>query len=68
MAYMSCKNLVLGYDGRAVTRDLTFEVNKGDYLCIVGENGAGKSTLIKTLLGLMEPLEGSITTDEGLKT
>ena len=52
----------------AVTRDLTFEVNKGDYLCIVGENGAGKSTLIKTLLGLMEPLEGSITTDEGLKT
>ena len=30
MAYMSCKNLVLGYDGRAVTRDLTFEVNKGD--------------------------------------
>ena len=68
MAYMSCKNLVWGYDGRAVTRDLTFEVNKGDYLCIVGENGAGKSTLIKTLLGLMEPLEGSITTDEGLKT
>ena len=68
MAYMSCKNLVLGYDGRAVTRDLTFEVNKGDYLCIVGENGAGKSTLMKTLLGLMEPLEGSITTDEGLKT
>lgn len=68
MAYMSCKNLVLGYDGRAVTRDLTFEVNKGDYLCIVGENGAGKSTLIKTLLGLIEPLEGSISTDEGLKT
>ncbi len=68
MAYMSCKNLVLGYDGRAVTRNLTFEVSKGDYLCIVGENGAGKSTLIKTLLGLMEPLEGSIFIDDGLKT
>ena len=50
MAQLTCENLVLGYEGRAVVRDLNFEVNSGDYLCIVGENGSGKSTLIKALL------------------
>ena len=50
MAYITCNHLTLGYDGREVVSDLSFQVEKGDYLCILGENGAGKSTLIKTLL------------------
>ena len=52
MAYLTCKNLTLGYEGHAIVSDLNFKVGKGDYLCIVGENGTGKSTLIKTLLHL----------------
>ena len=36
MAYIKCENLVLGYDGSAVVENINFEVNKGDYLCIVG--------------------------------
>ena len=36
MAYITCKDLVLGYEGTAVTAPISFEVNKGDYLCIVG--------------------------------
>ena len=60
MTVFSCKNLTLGYDGRAVAENLNFSVEKGDYLCIIGENGSGKSTLIKTLLGLTKPLSGEI--------
>ena len=67
MAYITCDDLTLGYDGRAVSKHIHFEVNKGDYLCIVGENGVGKSTLIKTLLHLIEPLEGKIIMGDGLK-
>ena len=50
----------MGYDGRAVASGLNFSIDKGDYLCIVGENGAGKSTLVKTLLGLLKPVSGEI--------
>ena len=63
---IACQNLSLGYDGRAIVDNLSFTVNEGDYLCIVGENGAGKSTLMRTLLGLQPPLGGSIMTDDGL--
>lgn len=66
MSQLVCKNLVLGYEGKAVVRDLNFEVNCGDYLCIVGENGSGKSTLIKALLGLKAPMSGEIRTGDGL--
>lgn len=65
MAYIKCENLVLGYDGSAVVENINFEVNKGDYLCIVGENGAGKSTLMKTLLNLTPLMGGKIITDDG---
>lgn len=60
MTLFSCKDLTLGYDGRAVAENLNFEAEKGDYLCIIGENGTGKSTLIKTLLDLNKPLSGEI--------
>ena len=58
MAQLTCQNLTVGYDGRTVLQGLNFEVNPGDYLCIVGENGSGKSTLMKTILGLQAPIGG----------
>jgi zinc transport system ATP-binding protein len=67
MALITCKDLVLGYDGRAITQAFDFSVHTGDYLCIVGENGSGKSTLIKTLLRLQSPISGSIETGDGLQ-
>lgn len=67
MALLSCKNVTCGYSGTAVLRDLSFTVEEGNYLCIVGENGAGKSTLMKTILGLMSPLSGEITVGDGLE-
>ncbi len=67
MALITCQNLCLGYDGREILHDLSFEVNSGDYLCIVGENGSGKSTLMRTILGLQKPLAGQILTGDGLR-
>jgi len=67
MALISCRNAALAYDGKNVVEHLTFTVESGDYLCIVGENGAGKSTLIKGLLGLIKTHGGEIITGDGLK-
>lgn len=66
MSLISCENITLGYDNNIVLEDVTFEVDKGDYLCIVGENGSGKSTLIKGILGLMHPKQGKIIYDHEL--
>ena len=67
MALITCTGLTLGYENTPVARHLTFTVEEGDYLCIVGENGSGKSTLMKTLLGLQPPLAGSVTYGGGLR-
>lgn len=66
MAQLTCRDLALGYDGKIVAEEINFEVNKGDYLCIVGENGSGKSTLMKTLLHLRKPMGGTLTFGDGL--
>ncbi len=66
MALLVCESVTFGYDGRAVLSDISFEVNQGDYLCIVGENGSGKTTLMKTILGLQKPMSGRIVFGEGL--
>lgn len=43
-----------------VLKNVSFSINKGEKICIVGENGAGKSTIIKLLLGFYEPTVGDI--------
>lgn len=60
-------NVTLGYEGQPVIKGLDFEVNKGDYLCVIGENGSGKSTMMKALLGFLSPMSGSIYKDKKLK-
>ena len=67
MALISCKNVVLGYENKPVVENLTFSLNQGDYLCIVGENGSGKSTLIRTILHLQSAMSGSLTYGDGLR-
>lgn len=53
-------NLTFCYNGTEVISDISFTVNKGDYLGIAGSNGSGKSTLIKNILGILQPLRGNI--------
>ena len=67
MAQLICQDLTLGYDGHEILSNLNFEVEAGDYLCIVGENGSGKSTLMKTILGLQNPMHGKVLTGDGLR-
>lgn len=49
------------YNTHEILSDISFSVNEGDYVGIVGPNGSGKTTLIRTLLGLHKPLRGNIT-------
>ena len=65
---LACRDVSLGYEGRAVWEHLNLEICSGEYLCIVGENGSGKSTLLKSLLGLIKPLRGSIELDPSLRS
>ena len=66
MAQIICDQLTLGYENTRLLSGLSFQVNAGDYLCIVGENGSGKSTLVRTLLGLQPPVSGTIRFSDGL--
>lgn len=67
MAYLTCDNITLRYESLTVMQNLSFTVEKGDYLCIVGENGSGKSTLMKCLLGLKPVDAGKLILGDGLK-
>ena len=66
MSQIICKDLSLGYEGHSVCEGLNLTVNKGDYLCIVGDNGSGKTTLMRTLLSLKPALSGTISFGDGI--
>ncbi len=67
MSLIKVNNISLSYENMTVIENLSFNVDSGDYLCIVGENGSGKSTLVKALLSLKKPVSGSIEFGDGLK-
>lgn len=67
MSLITCHNVSFSYEGQVVLDEINFQVERGMYLCILGENGAGKSTLMKGLLRLKKPSSGSIVTGDGLK-
>ena len=58
---LEIKNLVSGYGKLAIIQDVSFKVDAGDFVAIVGPNGSGKSTLVKSILGLTNIFEGTIT-------
>ena len=53
-------NLNAGYDGTPILRDVSFSVDDGEIVGIVGRNGVGKTTLLKTIMGLLDPESGSV--------
>lgn len=61
MPLISCENVNMSYEKLVAVQNVSFVVEPGDYLFVVGENGAGKSTLVKGILGLMKPGSGHIT-------
>ncbi len=55
-----------GRDGRLVLDGVNVEVERGEFVCIVGPSGAGKTTLIRCMAGLMRPSAGTVQLDEAL--
>ncbi|MDO9211868.1 MAG: ABC transporter ATP-binding protein [Deltaproteobacteria bacterium] len=58
---LEVKKISVSYLGVPVIREVSFKVEKGQMVSIVGSNGAGKSTILKTISGLLRPLTGEIS-------
>ena len=58
---ISLDRVSFAWQGRVVLRDVTMQVNQGDFIAITGPNGGGKTTLLRILLGLLKPTRGTVT-------
>ncbi len=61
MNILQIRNLTTTYNGHIAIKDISLDVKRGEYICLVGENGSGKSTLLKTIVGLNKKDSGDIT-------
>ena len=66
MPALSVQNLSMSYGNDKVVDAVSFEVEFGDYLCIVGENGAGKTTLLRGMIGIQPCKSGKVVFDKSL--
>ena len=57
---LSSEGLHFQYNGIEILADISFQIQAGDYVGIVGPNGSGKTTLIKIALGFLKPAQGEI--------
>ena len=67
MPILSAQNILLRFGGPPLLDNVSFDVEAGDRICLVGRNGEGKSTLLKVLTGEMEANSGEIIKKSGLK-
>src|ERR1035437_493102 len=58
--FISFSHVGISFDGRQVLEDVSFYVDRGQTLCILGRSGVGKSVALRMLMGLLKPDEGSI--------
>ena len=61
---LNVKNITFGYDKANVINNVSFSVNQGEHLSIIGESGSGKSTLLKLIYGEHDLTEGQISWNE----
>jgi len=64
---ISCRDLVVGYGGRAILPPITVSLGKGEFWAVLGRNGSGKTTWFRTMLGLLPGLGGTVTRPDGLR-
>lgn len=64
---VSFERVAVGYGRHVVLGDLSFEIPEGDFLGLVGPNGSGKTTIVRTILGTLDPLAGTVRRSSGLR-
>jgi len=57
---LSLNNVSVGYKGLLAVQDISFTINEGEIVSLIGSNGAGKSTIVRTIAGLLRPWNGEI--------
>ena len=60
MSMLKVENLSVHYGMIQAVRDVSFEVNEGEVVSLIGANGAGKTTILRTISGLVRPSAGKI--------
>ncbi|WP_245851972.1 ABC transporter ATP-binding protein [Mobilicoccus massiliensis] len=63
MALLEVRDLVVAYGKIKAVKGISFDVDEGQVVCLIGTNGAGKTTTLRTISGLLRPAQGSITFD-----
>ncbi len=61
MAMLSVENLSVSYGAIEAVKNVSFEVNEGEVVSLIGANGAGKTSILRTISGLVRPKEGKIS-------
>lgn len=64
---LAARNLVVGYQGRALLPPIDLAIHRGETWVVVGRNGSGKSTFLKTMLGLLAPVSGTVERPAGVE-
>ena len=64
MSMLKVENLSVHYGVIEAVKNVSFEVNEGEVVTLIGANGAGKSTLLRTIIGLVKPQAGKISYNE----
>ena len=60
MSIVTVNDLTVAYGNHQVINNLSFNINQGDFLVVIGENGVGKTTLVRSMLGFIKPQKGEI--------
>ncbi|GAX02881.1 branched-chain amino acid ABC transporter ATP-binding protein [Secundilactobacillus pentosiphilus] len=61
MAMLEVKNLAVNYGVINAVKGVSFKINEGEIVSLIGANGAGKTTILKTISGLLKPVSGTVT-------
>lgn len=67
MALITLQDVTIAFEGVPAVEHVSFQVNRGDYMVLIGENGSGKSTLMRAMLGLVHPCFGTVRYGDGLR-
>ena len=60
---LEVRDLHAGYGDKEIVHGISFTIERGQFVCVIGANGCGKSTLLKNLLGLIQPFSGQVLMD-----